>query len=35
MIELVKALHLPRDLVVDDTVRPFYIETWDALAAEK
>ncbi len=35
VIELVKALHLPRDLVVDDTVRPFYIETWDALAAEK
>jgi len=35
VIELIKALHLPRDLAVDDAVRPLYGETWDALAAEK
>lgn len=34
VIELVKALHLPRDLAVDEVVRHLYVETWDALAAE-
>ena len=35
VIELIKALHLPRELVVDEPVRALYLETWDALAAEK
>jgi hypothetical protein len=32
--ELIKALNLPRDLSVDDAVRPLYLESWDALQAE-
>jgi hypothetical protein len=35
VIELIKALRLPRELVVDEVVRPHYLETWDALAREK
>ena len=35
VIELIKALHLPRDLPVDAPIRPLYVETWDALAAER
>jgi hypothetical protein len=35
VIELIKELHLPRGLSVDEPVRPLYQETWDALAAEK
>ena len=34
VIELIKVLHLPRDLAVDAAVRAHYLETWDALAAE-
>jgi hypothetical protein len=34
VIELIKALKLPRDLAVDEPVRHLYRETWDALAAE-
>ena len=34
VIELIKALHLPRELAADEAVRPLYLETWDALAAE-
>jgi hypothetical protein len=33
-IELIKTLHLPRDLAVDEAARALYRETWDALAAE-
>jgi hypothetical protein len=35
VVELVQALHLPRDLAVDEAVRPLYVEAWDALAAEQ
>jgi len=35
VIELIKALHLPRELAVDEAVRALYLETWDALTAEK
>jgi len=35
VIELIKALSLPRDFAVDDTVRHLYIETWDALQKEQ
>ncbi len=35
VVELIKALHLPRELAVDEAVRSLYLETWDALAAEK
>jgi hypothetical protein len=35
VIELIKALHLPRELVVDEAVCTLYLETWDALAAEQ
>lgn len=35
VIELIKELHLPRELAVDEAVRLLYHETWDALAAEK
>ncbi len=35
VIELIKELHLRRDLAVDEAVRASYRETWDALAAEK
>ena len=34
VIELIKTLQLPRHLAVDDPVRPAYVATWDALAAE-
>jgi hypothetical protein len=34
VIELIKALHLPRELEVDAPVRPLYQATWDALQAE-
>ena len=35
VIELIKALHLPRELAVDEAVRAYYVETWDALTAEQ
>ena len=35
VIELIKALRLPRELAVDEAVRALYLETWDALAAEE
>src|SRR5450432_893802 len=35
VIELVSRRKLPRDLVVNPAVRPLYLETWDALQAEK
>jgi len=35
VIELIKYRGLPRDLVVHPAVRPLYLETWDALQAEK
>jgi hypothetical protein len=34
VIELIKTLHLPRNLEVDEPVRHLYHETWDALQAE-
>jgi hypothetical protein len=34
VIELIKALGLPRELGVDDPVRHLYHDTWDALQAE-
>ncbi len=34
VIELIKALKLPRDLPVDEPVRHLYHQTWDALQAE-
>ncbi len=34
VIELIKCLALPRELVIDETVRHLYTETWDALKAE-
>ena len=34
VIELIKALHLPREIEVDQPVRHLYQETWDALQAE-
>jgi hypothetical protein len=34
VIELIKALKLPRDLPIDEAVRQLYIETWDALQSE-
>ena len=34
VVELIQARHLPRDLNVTATVRPLYLETWDALQAE-
>jgi hypothetical protein len=34
VIELIKALQLPRELEVDPPVRALYRETWDALEAE-
>jgi hypothetical protein len=34
VVELIKALHLPRDVAVDEAVRGLFHETWDALAAE-
>jgi hypothetical protein len=33
--ELILRRKLPRDLAVDPAVRPLYLETWDALQAEK
>jgi hypothetical protein len=35
VIELIKALHLPRGLAVEEAVRSLYLETWDPLAAEE
>ncbi len=35
VVELIKAIHLPRELAVDEAVRALYHETWDALAAEQ
>jgi hypothetical protein len=35
VIELIKALKLPRDLAVDEPVRALYAETWDALQRER
>jgi hypothetical protein len=35
VIELIKAVNLPRELAVDEVVRTLYVETWDALAAEQ
>jgi hypothetical protein len=35
VIELIKALHLPHELAVDEAVRRLYLKTWDALAAEQ
>jgi hypothetical protein len=35
VIELIKVLHLPRELVLDEPVRALYRETWDALATEQ
>lgn len=35
VIELIKYRKLPRDLAVNPAVRTLYIETWDALKAEK
>jgi len=35
VVELINALHLPRELAVDEPVRVLYNETWDALAAER
>ncbi len=34
VIELIKALHLPRELPLDQAVRPLYTAAWDALATE-
>jgi hypothetical protein len=34
VIELIKALNLPRELKVDAAVQDLYLETWDALQAE-
>jgi len=35
VIELIKYRHLSRDLAVNPAVRAHYLETWDALQAEK
>lgn len=35
VIELIKTLHLPRELAVDEPVRTLYLETWNALTAEQ
>lgn len=35
VIELIKYRKLPRDLAINPAVRAFYLETWDALQAEK
>jgi len=35
VVELIKHRHLPRDLALAPTVRPLYLEIWDALQAEK
>ncbi len=35
VVELVKYRKLPRDLAVNSAVRAHYLETWDALQAEK
>jgi hypothetical protein len=34
-IELIQVRRLPRDLAVVEAVRPLYLETWDALQAER
>lgn len=35
VIELIIRRNLPRDLAVDDAVKPLYVATWDELKAEK
>lgn len=35
VIELIKHRNLPRDLAVNPAIRPLYVETWDALKADK
>ena len=35
VVELIKHRNLPRDLAVNPAVRAHYLETWDALQAEK
>ena len=35
VIELIKYRKLPRDLAINPAVLPLYLETWDALQAEK
>src|SRR5579859_74084 len=35
VVELIKYRNLPRDLAVNPAVRAHYLETWDALQAEK
>ena len=35
VIELIKYRNLPRDLAIHPAVRALYLETWDALQAEK
>jgi hypothetical protein len=35
VVELIKHRRLPRDLAVGPIVRACYLETWDALQAEK
>jgi hypothetical protein len=35
VVELIQARQLPRDLNVADPVRQHYLETWEALQAEK
>jgi hypothetical protein len=35
VVELIKYRKLPRDLAVNPAVRAHYLETWDALQAEK
>ena len=35
VVELIKYRNLPRDLAVNPVVRAHYLETWDALQAEK
>jgi len=35
VIELIKYRRLPRDLAINPAVRELYLETWDALQAEK
>lgn len=35
VIELIQVRRLPRDLAVAEAIRPLYLETWDALQAER
>lgn len=34
VIELIKILNLPRNLVISSPVKDLYVETWDALQAD-